>query len=97
MKKAWEKIIERRLRKESEISQNQIGFMPGRGKTDACDAIRHLCIKYRAVHKNLHMVFIDLEKAYDLVARRFCDVFLRTRVLHNYTSVHRSDKLHLLL
>ena len=37
--KAWEKVIERRLREESEISQNQFGFMPGRSTTDATFAI----------------------------------------------------------
>ncbi|KAJ8735904.1 hypothetical protein PYW07_007524 [Mythimna separata] len=43
--------------------------MPGRGTTDAIFAIRQLCEKFRCAHKNLQMVLIDLEKAYNRVHR----------------------------
>jgi hypothetical protein len=63
--KVWERIIERRLRAETSISEEQFGFMPGRSTTDALFALRQLLEKYGEKRKELHLVFIDLEKAYD--------------------------------
>ena len=33
--KIWERVIDRRLREETTIGEEQFGFMPGRGTTDA--------------------------------------------------------------
>ena len=41
--------------------------MPGRGTTDALFAARQVIEKHREMQKELHLVCIDLEQAYDRV------------------------------
>ncbi|XP_068247896.1 uncharacterized protein [Palaemon carinicauda] len=65
--KLWEMIIERRIREETKIGEEQFGLKPGGSTTDAMFALRQLMEKYREGQKGLHIVFINLEKAYDRV------------------------------
>ena len=67
--KLWERIFESSLRSDLTFSNQQYGFMPGKISTDALFALRVLMEKYREGHKELHCVFVDLEKAYDKVPR----------------------------
>ncbi|GJR32479.1 retrovirus-related pol polyprotein LINE-1 [Tanacetum coccineum] len=67
--KLWERVIERRLRRETNMSENQFGFMPGRSTIEAIHLLRNLMEKYRERQGDLHMAFLDLEKAYDSVSR----------------------------
>ena len=50
-----------------EICEQKYGVMPGKSTTDAIFALRMLMEKYREGQKELHCVFVDLEKAYDRV------------------------------
>ncbi|GJW00939.1 retrovirus-related pol polyprotein LINE-1 [Tanacetum coccineum] len=63
--KFWERVIERRLRRETTASENQFGFMPGRSSVEAIHLIRSLMEKYRERQRDLHFAFLDIEKAYD--------------------------------
>ncbi|XP_017250767.2 uncharacterized protein LOC108221396 [Daucus carota subsp. sativus] len=86
--KLWERVIECRVRRIVTISANQFGFMPGRSTIEVIYLIRCLMEKYRERCKDLHVVFIDLEKAYDsipravlwrcLVARGVPSMYIRT-------------------
>ncbi|XP_057543543.1 uncharacterized protein LOC130821782 [Amaranthus tricolor] len=69
--KSWKRVIEKRIRRDTVITENQFGFMPGRLTTEAYHTylLRKLMEKYMERKKDLHLVFIDLEKAYDSIPR----------------------------
>jgi hypothetical protein len=67
--KLWEMVIEHRLRGVTNVTKNQFGFMPGRSTMEAIFLIKQLMERCKEQKKDLHMVFIDLEKTYDKVHR----------------------------
>ena len=52
-------------RKQMNISERQYGFQPGKSTSQPLFCLRMLQEKQREFGKELHVVFVDLEKAYD--------------------------------
>ena len=86
--KLWERLIEARLRQITSISNTQYGFLPGKSTTEPIFILRILQKKYRDINKELHMVFVDLERVYDRVPRELIWWCLRkNRVPEGYVTI----------
>lgn len=59
------KII--RFREETNVSKEHFGLMPGRSTMESIFRVRQLIVKCKEKKNNLAIVFIDPEKAYDMV------------------------------
>jgi exonuclease III len=79
--KVWERILNRRILTMTTITPNQFGFTPSRSTTDAIQAVRILTEKHRLNKEDLHLIFIDLEKAFDRVPRELVWEALRAQAL----------------
>ena len=75
--KVYEKVLEGRLREILQIDSRQFGFMSGKSTIDAIFILRQLQEKYREKKKKLYHVFVDLEKAFDLVPMEVIEWALR--------------------
>ncbi|XP_063634908.1 uncharacterized protein LOC134805562 [Cydia splendana] len=82
--KIWERVISKRLSQLTNISENQCGFVAGKSTTDALHTLRLLIENYRDNKADLHMVFIDLEKAFDRVPRKLIWHSLRAKNVPEY-------------
>ncbi|GKC36606.1 retrovirus-related pol polyprotein LINE-1 [Tanacetum coccineum] len=89
--KLWEGVIERRLRRETRVSENQFGFMQYTFSEASWRSIEK--------DKELHMAFLDLEKAHDSVSRELIwrtliDKGTPRRYLRVIRDMHKGLKTH---
>ena len=79
--KVVECVFEKRLRKMVEIREEQYGFAASKGTIDAIFILRQLQEKYLENEKELYLVFVDLEKAFDRVPRMLIESSLRRKAV----------------
>ena len=77
--KVMERVFKKRLRKMVEIREEQYGFATGKGTTDAIFILRQLQQKYLENDKELYLVFVNLEKAFDRVPRVLIESSVRRK------------------
>ena len=60
MLKIYDRVLDKRLREETEIGDEQFGFMRGRGTVDAIFILRQMMEKYAEKQRRLFIAFINL-------------------------------------
>ncbi|GJR90844.1 retrovirus-related pol polyprotein LINE-1 [Tanacetum coccineum] len=97
--KLWERVIRKRLRRETRVLENQFGFMLRRSTIEVIHLLRSLMEKCRERQKDLHMAFLDLDKAYDsipreLIWRTLIDKGTSRRYLRVIRDIYKGVKTH---
>ena len=79
--KVVERLLEKRLRRLVKVDQMQFGFMPSRSTVDAIFILRRMQESYLEKNKKLFICFVDLEKAFDRVAKKVIEWALRKKLV----------------
>lgn len=79
-----ERIIQQKVRHEN-VSENQFGFMQERSTMGAIYILRRLIERLREKKRDLYMVFIDLEKAYDMIEKALEEKWRLGQIPYDFT------------
>ena len=81
--KLLERMVNQLLRTIVELGNIQFGFRRGRSNMDPVFALKILQEKYKVKQNEVHVIFVDLEKAYDIhvVPRHLLWWAMRTRAI----------------
>ena len=76
------RILKERIEKEWNVIEEQSGFRAGRSCTDNIFCLRNLIEKRHARNLETHLIFVDLQKAYDSVPRQIMIEVLETTTIN---------------
>ena len=79
--KILERIIDQRLITIVELGNIQFGFRRARSTMEPVFALKNIQEKYKEKQKDLHMIFVDVEKANDRVPRDLIWLAKRKRAI----------------
>ena len=65
----WKTVVDKRLTECTSTRESQLRLMPGRSTTDAIYGLRQQLKSTERGQKDINLVFINLEKAYDHICR----------------------------
>ena len=82
--KTLEKVLDNKIRKGSNIAENQFGFRPEKSTQGAIFILKQLQEKYLERKRKRFHVFVDLEKAFDRIPRKAIERALRRQFVPEY-------------
>lgn len=83
--KLYGRVIKKRIEQQITIGEEQSGFTAGRSCTDNTYSLKQILEKRKLKNLDTHLIFIDLEKAFDTVPiQKLLQILATTNINHHY-------------